>query len=67
MLDRVNRDLARLQQTLGPGDRTRVAEYLDSVREVERRIQAAEDAERGRPRCRCRTGPSASRHASTST
>jgi hypothetical protein len=42
LLDRVNQDLARLQRTLGPGDRTRVTEYLDSVREVERRIQQAE-------------------------
>ena len=36
-------DLARLQQTLGPGDRARVSEYLDAVREVERRIQTAEE------------------------
>ena len=42
LLDRVNQDLARLQQSLGPGDRTRISEYLDAVREVERRIQAAE-------------------------
>jgi hypothetical protein len=42
LLDRVNQDLARLQSTLGPADRTRVTEYLDAVREVERRIQAAE-------------------------
>jgi hypothetical protein len=34
-------DLARLQRELGAGDRTRVNEYLDSVREVERRIQKA--------------------------
>jgi hypothetical protein len=27
---------------LGPGDRNRVAEYLDTVREIERRIQLAE-------------------------
>jgi hypothetical protein len=43
LLDRVNQDLARLQRTLGPGDRTRVSEYLDAVREVERRIQTAEE------------------------
>jgi hypothetical protein len=35
-------DLARLQRELGAGDRTRVDQYLDSVREVERRIQSAE-------------------------
>ena len=43
LLDRVNQDLARLQQRLGPGDRARIAEYLDAVREVERRIQTAEE------------------------
>ena len=43
LLDRVNQDLARLQRTLGPGDRLRIAEYLDAVREIERRIQTAEE------------------------
>ena len=43
LLDRVNQDLARLQQSLGPSDRTRISEYLDAVREVERRIQMAEE------------------------
>jgi hypothetical protein len=43
VLDRVNGDLRRLQQTLGPGDRARVAEYLESVREVERRVRTAEE------------------------
>ena len=33
---------AQLQRTLGPGDRTTVTDYLDSVREIERRIQRAE-------------------------
>jgi hypothetical protein len=42
ILDSVMADLSRLQQTLGPGDRTKVADYVDSVREVERRIQAVE-------------------------
>ncbi len=42
VLDRVNGDLTRLQQTLGPGDRLRVSEYLDAVREIERRVQTAE-------------------------
>ena len=42
LLDRVNSDLARLQTSLGPGDRLRITEYLDAVREVERRIQMAE-------------------------
>ena len=43
LLDHVNQDLARLERSLGPGDRTRVSEYLDAVREVERRIQTAEE------------------------
>jgi hypothetical protein len=43
LLDRVTDDLARLERSLGPGDRVRVSEYLDAVREVERRIQTAEE------------------------
>ena len=44
LLDRVRDDVARLQNTLGPEDRARVGQYLDTVREVERRIQKAEAA-----------------------
>ena len=42
ILDWVMEDMARLERKLGPADRTRVGEYLDSVREIERRIQMAE-------------------------
>ena len=42
LLDWIREDLARLQRNLGPDDRTKVSQYLDSVREVERRIQKAE-------------------------
>lgn len=42
LLDWVSEDMSRLQRKLGPGDRTRVSQYLDTVREVERRIQKAE-------------------------
>ena len=42
LLDWVRDDIARLQNQLGPEDRTRVGQYLDTVREVERRIQKAE-------------------------
>jgi len=42
LLDSVRDDISRLQKQLGPDDRTRVGQYLDSVREVERRIQKAE-------------------------
>lgn len=47
LLDWVNEDIARLQKRLGPSDRTKVSQYLDSVREVERRIQKAESATSG--------------------
>jgi hypothetical protein len=44
LLDSVTDEIARLQSQLGPADRERVGQYLDSVREVERRIQKAEAA-----------------------
>jgi len=44
LLDWVSEDIHRLQSKLGPGDRTKVNQYLDTVREVERRIQKAEAA-----------------------
>ncbi len=43
LLDRVRRDVQRLQKELGSSDRTKVDQYLESVREVERRIQGAEE------------------------
>jgi hypothetical protein len=42
LLDSVTGELARLQKTLGPGDRNRIDQYLETVRDVERRIQQAE-------------------------
>jgi hypothetical protein len=42
LLDSVRDEISRLQKVLGPDDRLRVGQYLDSVREVERRIQKAE-------------------------
>ena len=42
LLDSVLEDFARLQRRLGPSDRTTLTEYVDSVREVERRIQTVE-------------------------
>lgn len=42
ILDWVREDIARLQHSLGPEDRGKVSEYLDTIREVERRIQNAE-------------------------
>jgi len=43
ILDFVGADLARLTREVGAVDRVQVGEYLDSVREVERRIQAVEN------------------------
>ena len=42
LIDFVGEDIAHVQKNLGPGDRTKLSQYLDSVREVERRIQKAE-------------------------
>jgi hypothetical protein len=42
ILDSVLKEVSRLQVTLGPGDRTKLTEYLDSVREIEQRIQSTE-------------------------
>lgn len=42
ILDWVNDDIAHLQNKLGPGDRAKVGQYLETIREVERRIQKAE-------------------------
>jgi hypothetical protein len=49
LLDSVSEELSRLQQSLGSADRARVSEYLDSVREIERRIQKAEANARDNP------------------
>jgi len=43
VLDYVWASLARLQGKLGTGDRRKLEEYLDSVRDIERRIQVTED------------------------
>ena len=47
LLDSVRDDISRLQKKLGPEDRARVGQYLESVREVERRIQKAEAGTEG--------------------
>jgi hypothetical protein len=41
ILDRVKAQAARLQASLGVRDRVVVSDYLDSVREIERRVQMA--------------------------
>ena len=42
LLDGLSDEIKRLQKTLGPEDRNTIGQYLDSIREVERRIQRAE-------------------------
>ena len=42
LLDQVSEDMHRLERELGPSDRSRVSDWLESVREVERRVQRAE-------------------------
>ncbi|MGE3277856.1 MAG: DUF1552 domain-containing protein [Vicinamibacterales bacterium] len=42
ILDWVTGEVARLQKDLSPGDRARLNDYLDDVREIERRIQRIE-------------------------
>jgi hypothetical protein len=42
LLDSLAETVADLQRRLGPGDRVRIGEYLDAVRDAERRIQNAE-------------------------
>ncbi len=42
LLDSLTQEITRLQNTLGSDDRNKVTQYLESIREVERRIQKAE-------------------------
>jgi hypothetical protein len=44
ILDRVQGEARRLQASIGAQDRNVVGDYLDSVREIERRVQMAEKA-----------------------
>jgi hypothetical protein len=44
LLDSMTGELARLNKTLGPADRGRINQYVEAVRDVERRIQQAEAA-----------------------
>src|SRR5215831_10648961 len=43
ILDSVNEKLASLKTELGPNDRSKVDQYTDAVRDVERRLQRAEE------------------------
>ena len=48
ILDRVQAQASRLQASLGVRDRVVVSDYLDSVREIERRVQMAAKADMSR-------------------
>jgi len=50
ILDLVREDAKRLGKDLGKDDRAKLQEYETSVREIERRIQAAEKEAKARPR-----------------
>jgi hypothetical protein len=47
ILDSVRGEASRLAASVGHGDRTKLGEYLDSVREIEQRIGAAETGGHG--------------------
>jgi hypothetical protein len=49
LLDSVVEDFKRLKRDLGPADAQRVNQYLDSIREVEQRIERAERDSRDNP------------------
>jgi hypothetical protein len=42
ILDLVSQEAADLQKTLGPRDKAMIADYLDTVREIERRVEKME-------------------------
>jgi hypothetical protein len=43
ILDSVSDKVASLQRKIGPGDQSKLSEYLEAVRDIERRIQKAEE------------------------
>lgn len=49
LLDSIIGDMKRLKRGLGANDRSRVSDYLDSIREVERRIQKSETDTKDKP------------------
>jgi hypothetical protein len=44
ILDSITHDVARLNSEIGPGDRVRLSEYLDEIRDLERRLTAVSNA-----------------------
>ena len=43
LLDSVTQKIAGMQSKLGPNDRSKLTEYLEAIRDIERRIQKAEE------------------------
>jgi hypothetical protein len=56
ILDLVTHSLARLKNQVGPADRRRLEEYLEDVREIERRLQIASSASNAAPASTVPTG-----------
>lgn len=49
LLDALTEEINRLKGSLGPADQAKVSQYLDTIREVERRIQKAEASTKENP------------------
>jgi Protein of unknown function (DUF1552) len=49
VLDYVTASLSRLRMSIGSGDKRKLEEYLESVRDIERRIQLAEEQNHSTP------------------
>lgn len=49
LLDSIVADMNRMKRDLGPSDQAKVTDYLDAIREVERRIQKAESDSNDNP------------------
>ncbi len=43
ILDEITREIPGLENELGPRDRIRLSDYLDNIREIERRLQIADE------------------------
>jgi hypothetical protein len=56
ILDLVTHSIARLKSRVGPNDRRRLEEYLEDVREIERRLQIASSASSATPASNVPTG-----------
>jgi len=51
ILDSITEDANDLQRVIGAQDRLRLTQYLDNLREIERRIQLAAEQHKGRHHC----------------